>query len=202
MEKCVMVNGAPFKGVIHVGAHLGEETEAYVNANIKNVVWFEANKKLMKHLFDKTNFYPIKNYYKNVALSDVDDEEITFNIANNGQSSSMLELGVHAQQYPHIQYTDHISMKTKRFDSIKDIVISDYDFLNLDVQGAELKVLRGFGRLLENFSAVYTEINFVEMYKNCCLVEEIDKHLDGFGFKRVITEAPEQTWGDALYIKK
>ena len=100
-------------------------------------------------------------------------------------------------------------MKTKRFETLwrensADIDIDQYDFINLDVQGAELKVLKGFGKLfdLANFKAIYTEINYEHVYKDCCLVEELDQFLSQYGFQRSLTAAPEGSWGDSLYIKR
>jgi len=210
MNQCIQASGGkPFKGVIHIGAHHGEEAQDYVNCGVKNVLWVEANPYIMKNLFDQTRKMSLQTEYLNEVLSDVDNEETTLNIANNGQSSSILELGLHAIQYPHIQYVKRLPVKTKRFDTAVQenptkVDMSKYDFINIDVQGAELKVLKGFGELLKQYPirAVYTEINFQELYKGCCLVHELDEYLSQFGFKRLITVAPEKTWGDALYARK
>ena len=56
--------------------------------------------------------------------------------------------------------------------------------------------------ILKNIDAIYTEINFEELYENCVLAKDLDNFLDNFKFKRVLTETPEHpTWGDALYLK-
>lgn len=206
---CIRLSGnKPFKGVIHIGAHHGEEVEAYRQCGVQNVVWVEASRSFMADLYSHTQRFPgIKQYYLNECMSDVDGDVVNFNIANNGQSSSILELGTHANLYPHINYVKSVEMKTKTFENVlqqkKDLNIDDYDFINLDVQGAELKVLKGFGDLLHkpNIKAVYTEINFEHVYKDCCLAEELDAYLQQFSFKRIKTSAPERTWGDALYVK-
>lgn len=209
MDECIKANnGKPFKGVIHIGAHHGEEAEAYAAAGVKNVLWIEANKKMMKHLYDKTHNVPINSLYFCAAVSDVDDEIVEFNVANNGQSSSLLELGTHATLYPHIRYTEKQQLKTKTFENlvrenISQIDLDLYDFINIDIQGAELKALKGFGPLFDrfDFKAVYTEVNFEEVYKGCCLIEDLDQFLFEQKFVRVLTAAPERTWGDALYLK-
>jgi FkbM family methyltransferase len=206
LKQVITALKGPIKGVIHIGAHHGEEGADYANNGVQNVLWVEANKTLMKTLFDKTNNLPNKNEYINAVLSNVSDQELVLNVANNGQSSSILELGTHATQYPHIYYTGQVKMKSKTLDQLikeKDIDRSKYDFINIDVQGAELKVLEGAGLFLASgqIKAIYTEVNFEEVYKGCCLVQDLDRFLSSFGFHRTITAAPEGTWGDALYSR-
>jgi hypothetical protein len=76
-----------------------------------------------------------------------------------------------------------------------------YDFINLDIQGAELLALKSFDNLINNFKFIYTEINTNSIYKGCALVNEIDEYLNNYNFKRVETSLTEFEWGDALYIK-
>ena len=173
IKQCqIICGGLPFNKIIHIGAHHGEEAQAYQEAGVKSVFWFEANPEVYNELFKKTKkFDKIEQTYILSCLSDTDGEEVEFNIANNGHSSSILDLGTHANMYPHIKYTKSILVKTKRFDSFLDEEtgrigswpekISEFDFINLDVQGAELKVLKGFGDVFKkylNIRAVYTPI--------------------------------------------
>lgn len=48
---------------------------------------------------------------------------------------------------------------------------------------------------------IYTEVNFEEVYKGCCLVGELDNFLKEWGFTRVLTDDTPKLWGDALYLK-
>lgn len=208
-ERCVKEIGKPVNAIIHIGAHYGQEAQDYAANGVKEVLWVEANKKIMKHLYDQTCNVPIKSRYFCATLSDVDNETITLNVTNNEQSTSILELGTHATMYPHIIVSEQVSVMTKRFETlwrenVAQIDLDRYDFVNLDVQGAELKVLKGFGDIFNRVpvKAIYTEVNFEHVYKNCCLVEELDEYLESFGFRRVLTSAPEGTWGDALYLRR
>ena len=78
-----------------------------------------------------------------------------------------------------------------------------YNFINLDIQGAELDALRGAGTLLHRVAYIYTEVSFLELYKNAPLADEIDVYLQTFGFKRVVTrKVPRDGWADVLYVNQ
>lgn len=207
-SKCVELIG-PINGIIHCGAHHGEEAKDYFDNGVKRVLWVEANKNLMKHLYDNVKTFSMQNDFVNEALGDVDGKEVVFNITNNGQSSSILPLGTHKTHHPHVYVIDKQTIKTKRFDTLykeKQVYLNlfDYDFINLDVQGAELMVLKGFGNLFtrfENIKAIYCEVNEEELYEGAALIGEIDEYLSQFGFVRKITKMTEYKWGDGLYLR-
>lgn len=96
---------------------------------------------------------------ENAVISDK-EETLKFNVSNNGQSSSLLELGLHKQFHPHIHYVDFFMAKTQL---LKDILPKyediHFNFLNLDIQGAELKALKSMGDYLNNVDYIYTEVN-------------------------------------------
>jgi len=145
----------------------------------------------------------VPNVFKAV-ISDKDGEEVTFNRTNNDASSSILELGTHATHYTWIVVTDRIIMKTITIDTFmkeKELDPTLYDLWNFDIQGAELKALKGGEAALQHAKALYLEVNTEEVYKGCAQMGEIDIYLAQFGFKRVITRLEAEGWGDALYIK-
>lgn len=194
--------GVP-KGIIHIGAHRMEEREAYLSHSLDNTIWIEANHTLYPFLLATLQGSNEKVF--TYAICDKSGDLINFNITNNNESSSILELDKHRLHHPHIQVIDQISVFSKRVDDLfleNNLDINQYDFVNLDIQGAELLALRGFGHLLEKINFIYTEVNKAYLYKNCALVEEIDEYLKNFGFERVETVWTEFEWGDALYVKK
>ena len=77
-----------------------------------------------------------------------------------------------------------------------------YNLWNLDIQGAELKALKGGIHSLQHVDAVYMEINTEEVYKGCALLDEIDIFMNNNNFKRVHHVVVREGWGDALYIRK
>jgi FkbM family methyltransferase len=191
------------KGIIHIGAHLMEERNDYLSFGLKNTIWVEANPKIYSNIEFINNKNSNERVF-NYAISDIDNMNIKLNVTNNGQSSSILDLDKHKIHHPSIFVTEEILVKTKRMDSLikeNSININDYDFLNIDIQGAELLALKGFGELLNNIKYIYIEVNTNSLYKDCVLLNEIDDYLVKFRFKRVETSMTEYEWGDALYIK-
>ena len=189
-----------FNGVLHVGAHECEELDAYKKyISSDKILWVEA---LPEKVELCKSLYPgIK--IERAVVSDI-IESIVFNRSNNGQSSSMLDLGTHKHLYPHIHYTSSFHTQTELLDNILLKYPDDkFNFLNMDIQGAELKALKGLTKNLDKFNYIYTEVNSEPVYKDCCLVTELDDFLSGYGFKRIETqwEVSAKTWGDAFYIK-
>lgn len=190
------------KGIIHIGAHLMEERPDYLSHGLSNTIWIEANPKVYSKI-ESINGLSSEMVF-NFAVSDSDNVSIKLNVTNNDQSSSILELEKHKIHHPHIFVSETIEVKTIRMDTLlsrNNISLDNYDFLNIDIQGAELLALKGFGDLLNNIKYIYTEINTNTLYRNCALVGEIDDYLLNFGFSRVETFMTDFEWGDALYLK-
>jgi FkbM family methyltransferase len=129
-------------------------------------------------------------------------EKVTFNISNNGQSSSILEFGLHSQFHPHVVFVNSVETETKL---LKDVICNydiDYNFVNLDIQGVELKALKSMEEYLHKIDYIYTEVNSDYVYKDCNLISELDDYLKKFDFTRVETIwAGDYRWGDAFYVK-
>lgn len=187
------------KGVLHIGANIGEEFPVYNKLGIKKQIWIEGNPEIFLKLKNNINSNP-----QAVALNYVIGDEnkpVTFHIANNGsQSSSVLELGTHKQQHPSVHYVGDIKTHMHRIDSL-DLDLSGVDFLNIDLQGAELMALRGMGDLLKQFKWAYLEVNRAQVYKGCAQLDSLDLFMTANGFRRVETARWIGDWTDALYIK-
>ena len=187
-----------FKGILHVGAHECEELgdyEKYISRN--KILWVDA-------LHDKVELNKIR--YPNLLIEQavVSDkvETVKFNRSNNGQSSSILELGLHETFHPHVHYIDSYQVETKMLNQILPKYDIDFNFLNLDIQGVELKALKGMEEYLFKVDYIYTEVNSDYVYKECGLIQEIDEYLKPFGLERVETKWCEDfRWGDAFYIR-
>lgn len=188
-------------GVLHVGANVGEEAPVYLELGVKKQIWIEANPKIYGKLKTNLENNPEAIAY-NFAVGDVDGPAVLHESNNGSQSSSVLELGTHLIQHPDVHYVADIAVTMRRIDGLISIEEMDnYDFLNVDVQGFEMQVLKGMGDHLKKIKWAYLEINRAEVYKGCAQVEEIDSYLSQFGFKRV-ESLWVGNWGDGLYIKQ
>ena len=195
-------------GVLHIGAHNCEELTDYIlnNINTANIYWIEALPELVEKNKKKN---PLLKIYQAV-ISDVDDEEITFNITKNditgdSQSSSILDFGTHEKHHPQVKVIDKIKLKTSRMDTVikkNNINMKNVNFVNLDIQGVELKALKSMESYLHNIDYIYTEVNTEEVYKNCDKMQDITDYLSIFNFKLADARIYKQFgWGDAFYIK-
>lgn len=193
--------------VLHVGAHTGEEAAAYSRCGVKEVIWVEPNFELIDELRESISKFPMRQQILPLALWD-SNSELILNITNNTQSSSMLELHQHRKYYPQIEVVNSTPVKAFRFDTLlaqkPSVLISDnVDFVNIDTQGAELRVLKGMGEFLRAgcIKGIYAEVNIEEMYAGIPMVSDIDNYLAEFEFFRVRTILTRQGWGDALYVR-
>jgi FkbM family methyltransferase len=190
-------------GVIHVGAHFGEEVPEYAHAGIKNIILIEPCAPAYRKMENKfAGHHHILMY--NCACAAVDGEATMFTeTANHGQSNSLLQPMRHLQHYPDIQFKGTEQVKVLRLDTLMASVANEsrYNMLNIDVQGAEGAVIIGGRYTLDHIDYVYTEVNddAAQLYKNATKVSELDQLLKEF--TRVETSWTQQGWGDALYIR-
>jgi FkbM family methyltransferase len=200
IRKILTANNININGCFHIGAHNCEELGTYNNQGIKNenIIWIDA---IPSKVVEAKN-RGIPNVY-NAVITDKNDEDISFNISNNGESSSVLEFGTHSKEHPWVVYVDKIILKTITVDSFFErnkLDASKYNFWNFDIQGAEFMALKGATKSIKHAKAIYLEVNEKELYKNCGLITDIDKFLSEYNFKRVLTKMTQHGWGDALYI--
>jgi len=199
-----------FKGCIHVGAFVGCERDIYKKHGITPVAWFEADPVTYAKLVANVLPYDGHTTHK-LLLGDVDRQNVTFNITskpgvdgNNG-SSSFLPLGKHAEHHPHITVTKQISVPMKRFDtyvSETKFDVTPYNFLNVDVQGAELHVIKGMGDLIDGIDYIVAEVNEAELYKGGALLNELNAYLESRGFVMDVKNINKYEYGDALFVRK
>lgn len=200
LEQLIKKYNMNITGVVHVGAHLAEEAQEYDKCGIKNVWWIEGNPAVAKKI--ERHIKPYGHKLIQALVYSVDNVDLNFNITNyDGMSSSILEFGTHKDFAPDVQFVDQVNLKSKTIDSLDEQYgFGGCNFLNLDIQGAELHALYGATYFLRNVDYVFTEVNNQEVYVDCAKVNEIDDFLEGF--KRVETLwVGNNGWGDALYVR-
>ena len=199
LEKIVRKYNLNIRGVIHIGAHLGQEYPIYKKLSIENIAFFEPQKEIFNQL-KKTISTLEKIKFYNIALGNQTGTVKMYIDNYNQGSSSILQPKLHLTQHPHIKFESEENVNIEKLDNIIDS--RDYNFINMDVQGFELEVLKGGKNCLKNIDYIMTEVNRDEVYKDCAKVEQVDQFLDNYGFIRVETSWEGIIWGDAFYIKK
>lgn len=190
-------------GVIHVGAHYGEEVPEYHSNNIKDIILIEPCSPAFKVLQNKFGaHHHIKLIHAACAAVDGEAEMFT-ETANKGQSNSLLQPARHLQHYPDIKFTGTEKVKVHRLDTLMTAIQGgNYNLINMDVQGAEGAVIIGGKETFKHIDYVYTEVNedSAQLYKNATKITDLDELLNEFA--RIETSWTQQGWGDALYIRK
>src|SRR5688572_4994072 len=191
-------------GILHIGACECEELDSYEKNGIKkqDIIWLEANPTIVK----KNQAQGIPNVFE-LVVSDKDDQITNFIITNNLQSSSLLELEQHKIKYPHIQEKERIQVKTTTINTFfkqhPEYNSKKYNFVNIDIQGAELLALKGMTDLFSSSSIdyIYLEVNKEKLYKDCALEQDIIDFLAFWKFQQKETKWTEYGWGDSFFIK-
>jgi len=195
--------GRDVKGVIHIGAHFGQEHDVYESVGAKNILYFECHpetyEKLLISVGEKRNTVCV-----NKALGDESGVTKTMycETANTGMSNSLLKPKAHEEVYPSIKFDETVEVEQLTLDDYaKDHDLSEYNFMNIDVQGYEMHVYRGAVETLKNIKWIVTEINFAEMYSGCAKYREVDAFLKEQGFEMKTGIDTRCGWGDAFYVR-
>lgn len=189
--------------ILHVGAHHAEERDSYIESwgpNLEKIMWVEGQHDLAEKLRAIIN--PRLEKVVEAVIWSVQGKEMDFYLANNSEASSLLKFDQHRSQYPKIFMETANKVKTSTLENVLDSE-GDFDFINLDIQGAELEALIGMGSKIDAISWIYTEINKKTLYENGPLLPEIKEFLSGKGFKLLAKRwTPLAGWGDAVFVKQ
>lgn len=189
------------KGIVHIGAHYGEEIQEYVDNGIQKIIVFEPLAKNFDVLYERLKDINADIEGHQIALGSKKGTAVMHLSSNEYQSSSILKPKQHLELHPNVIFdgTEEVEV-----DILDNCDIGNCNFINIDVQGYELEVFKGAKETLNKIDYVYCEVNRDQVYEDNALIEEIDEFLSKYEFERVETKWPESyfTWGDALYIKK
>lgn len=190
-------------GILHVGAHLAEEANTYedlLSISLGTTYWIESQPEKCQSIRNKLE--GSRNIVIEATIWDESGIEMTFHETSNSESSSLLDLAKHAEIYPDIKVVNQRTVTTSRIDEIHELDVAIFDFINLDLQGVELRALKSLGKKIEQVKWIYSEVNKIELYRDCNLVGDLDNYLMHLGFKRISTRwIWNGGWGDAIYFK-
>ncbi len=193
------------RGIVHVGASLGHEMEAYIQLGPEVIAWVEADQGRFDVLQANASRAALPGAPRQICIKalvgDSDDATIEFRAFNNGDSSSIFPAtDLLRSIWPGLDETGEVlSMQTHRMDTLLSkagMQPADADVLVIDVQGAELMVLRGAGEYLKAARFLEVELSTIQVYKGAPLAHELDAYLTDAGFTR---ETPIHAHGDTIY---
>lgn len=200
--------------ILDIGACEGEETikfsNKYPNSKILTFEPVPANSNIIKKNLKK---YGVNNAELfELALSDSDGKADLFLSSGNpdtrkkddwdygNKSSSLFEPGETKKIHPWLKFENKIEVTTATLNTIlKGKEIKWVDFIYMDVQGAELKVLKGLKSYLYRTKAIWLEVEKVELYKDQPLKKDIERFMKGNGFY-LAKNTVNNIAGDQLYL--
>ena len=191
--------------ILEAGANCGEDTvnlcQVWPNANIFS---FEpllmSYDKLIKKV---SNFSNVKCFP--YALNNFTGKT-NFYLCFHNAASSLLK--------PNSILDPHMSFQKETIE-VDCIILDDWassnniskiDFMSLDMEGAELMVLKSSPKIMSTVKAIYTEVNYQEFRDGNCFYEEVKIFLEEQGFEEVWNHSWQldgQEWqGNVLYIRR
>jgi FkbM family methyltransferase len=187
------------RGVIHVGAHHGQEYWEYIQSfgNI-STHWFEPLPSAFEILSQRLQKQPNCHLYHCALGASNDEVNIWEDSGNDGQSSSLMKPKEHLSQWSHITFDTTRNVQMRTLDSF---VITGSNVLVMDAQGYELEVLKGATETLKMVDHVFCEINSIEMYEGCPTPDEIDAFLVSNGFVMREQWWTDDKWGDGYWYR-
>jgi FkbM family methyltransferase len=130
------------------------------------------------------------------------DIEATDDWDFGNKSSSLLAPDLHLEVHPWVRFNETISVETRRLDGIcAERGIERVDFIHLDVQGAELMVLKGAGSSLSEVTAIWLEVEAVPLYRGQPLKGDVEEFLGARDFRK-LKDTVGRVSGDQLWIHR
>jgi FkbM family methyltransferase len=183
-----MINAGVFKNhpfiIMDIGARNGAESIWTPLGDQLQLICFEPDAEHCDLLNRST---PNTHSYYPIALSDI-KRVATLNVSQNLLASSLLDVNnAFVDRFPHSEpgrIVKQVEVETVDLDSFCDqYQIQPIDFIKIDVEGAELMVLKGGKRTIDkSVLGISLEVWFHEYHNNRPLFSDIDIYLRSQGF--------------------
>ena len=197
------------RGIIQVGANIGDELEAFSKMGIEKLLLFEPVQEAYDELLINISKHRGVGYEWSPVQMAVSDEvgDLQFWKGRESGNSSFLEL--HPDRSAHHKHNIHdkqITVPTTTLDRfVQDNRIDprDYNMIFMDVQGIEHLVLYGARELLKQIDFVVLEVSYTEIYLGSLVSDQMELCFEDLGFVRYAEEPgcfAEQA--DSIYVRR
>lgn len=211
------------RGVVHVGANIGEELGAYLLLGFARALMIEANPEVIPALernvaainalatrFDAPmGLAPPPRAQAMHCAVGADNGVVTLNVMDTATLSSIFptNVAVLGEDEDGWAVVSRHEVPLRRLDDLSGTLAhgaqpADFNVMRLNIQGAELMALQGAEKWLAHIELIFTEINLAERYEGGSGLAEIDAFLTDRGFVRHWGYQWEPTGADAAYIRR
>jgi hypothetical protein len=102
--------------------------------------------------------------------------------------------------HPWIRFENQIEVATETLEDVcRREGIRQIDVVHLDVQGAELAVLKGAGPFLGQIGAIWMKVEAIALYVGQPLKSDVEQFMAAHGFRRMV-DTVDSISGDQLYF--
>jgi FkbM family methyltransferase len=204
--------------IFDIGACEGESSIRYSrqfpNARVCCFEPIPSNFKLIQH--NITEFEASKVQAFEICLSDKDGEA-EFHVSSgkpdefNGKdvdwefgnkSSSLLPPDKLLATNKWLEFKNEIKVSTIKLDTfLSRETIDQIDFAHMDVQGAELMVLRGAGNKINVIKNIWLEVESIPLYEGQPVKKDVESFMSNLGYVKLI-DTVDEVAGDQFWSRR
>jgi FkbM family methyltransferase len=179
------------KGFIDAGAHFGETNFVISSVFPKSrVVSFEANPNCEPVLSRNGIEYIIG------LLGNETKENVPFYLNPNDMTST--GCSIYREESIHFKDALKVDLNMYKLDDIIPLE-ANMEFLKMDVQGAEIDILKGASKIIEKIKWIYLEVSFVKFNSGAPLFDDVFLHLKSMGYR--VSDICDPTYMDQKLIQ-
>jgi FkbM family methyltransferase len=206
-----LIGSKNIKTIFEFGSRYGEDTAEFaIKYPGATVYAFECNPKSLAVLKEKIRPYSniifnenaISDTNETISFYQIDENKTktTWADGNQGASSIFKASG----KYPIEEYHQNkIEVKAvSLFSFMSENIVPGIDILWMDIQGAELKALKGLADKSAVTKIVHLEVEFIEIYDGQPLFKDINKYFIQHNFFLLGFTSRTNYSGDAIYVNR